>query len=105
MFVVLAGSAVYAAWKDKYFYPGYLAEAFSSDVDQRWLVAFDDGTKLVVDSGDIIPYELLPLSVDVLALRDGDHKYHESARVLGHYRTTDDTGYVVEFYADKCYCR
>jgi hypothetical protein len=105
MFVVLAGSAVYAAWKDKYFYPGYLAEALTSDADQRWLVAFDDGTKLVVDSGDIIPYELLPLSVDVLALRDNEHKYHESARVLGHYRTTDDTGYVVEFYADKFYCR
>jgi Tumour suppressor p53-binding protein-1 Tudor len=102
-----SGTAVYAAWKDKYFYPGYLSEALASDNDaqQRWLVVFDDGTNLTVDAGDIIPCELLPVSVTVLALRGDNHKYHESAHVLGHYRTANEIGYVVEFYADKFNCR
>ena len=94
---------MYAAWKDKYFYPGYVSEC--NDQQQRWVVSFEDGDQRTIDSADIILIELLPLSVDVLALRTNGRDYQESAHVIGHYKFGNDIGYVVEFYSDKFHCR
>lgn len=92
---------MYAAWKDKYYYAAHVDELLDG---QRCSVVFDDGSKLVVDSADVIPHELLPVSTDVLALRDDD--IYESAVIVRYDPVSvDDARYVVEFKKDEFNCR
>ena len=101
-FSVVTGLQVYALWKDKFFYSGYIRSVTS---DRQALVAFDDGNDLSVQFDWIIVCNLLPVGSSVLAPRSDEQSWSELATVVGHCDIGAEKGHIVKFVDDKFQCK
>ena len=98
----VAGSKVYALWRDKVCYSGHIVSVSS---DSQALVAFDDGNNCHVQLDRIIVCDLLPIGSTVLAPRSDDQQWSELATVVSHYDNGSEKGHAIEFIEDKYRCR
>ena len=95
MIIYLAGTAVLSLWKDKHYYPGYIA---SEEKGGKYVVKFEDNTQKQCKDTDIILCDMLSEGQDVYAEKeDGESVL---ATVISSHIEDGDKCYTVQFKDD-----
>lgn len=76
---LLAGTAVFAMWQDRTFYPGHITSTASKG---RYTVRYEDGASRTVKECDMVVCELLPIGQAIMM--DAMDEWAVAAEVVGH---------------------